>query len=176
MSRSAFPLVIADISAFSRALRDELAKRDALPGHVETLNLVCRAAGYRNYQSFRAATPETPLPAPVDRELVARVARHFDAEGRMLRWPARLGQANLCLWVLWSRIPADTSFTEREISDLLKRWHTFGDHALLRRALYDGKHLSRTVDGRDYRRIEQKPPAELRPLLALISRAPAPAA
>ena len=71
----------------------------------------------------------------------------------------------LCLWVLWSRIPAGASFTEQEISGVLNHWHVFGDHALLRRALVDYGLMTRTVDGRQYRRIEQQPPAELKPLL-----------
>jgi hypothetical protein len=69
------------------------------------------------------------------------------------------------LRVFWSRIPRGEVFTEREISDLIRDWHAFGDHALIRRAMVDAKMLERTVDGREYRRIEQAPPAELEPLL-----------
>jgi hypothetical protein len=83
-----------------------------------------------------------------------------------LRWPSRPSLQELCLWVLWSRVPNRTSFTEKQISELIKRWHVFGDHALLRRALIGWRLLQRNPDGTDYRRIEQKPPAELRPLLA----------
>jgi hypothetical protein len=36
----------------------------------------------------------------------------------------------------------------------------------LRRALIGWRLVQRNQDGTDYRRIEQKPPAELRPLLA----------
>lgn len=174
MSRLALPFEVADLSAFAKALRGQLQAMGRLPSHVELLNLISQSAGYRNYQHFRAAAQAAerlsePVPlVPIDHGLVEKVARHFDAEGMLIRWPGRTKQQELCLWVLWSRIPAETSFTEREISDLLNNWHAFGDHALLRRSLYEYDLVQRTVDGRDYRRIEQKPPAELGALLRRI--------
>jgi hypothetical protein len=69
---------------------------------------------------------------------------------------------------MWSRLPAGEVFTEREISEMLADWHSFGDHALLRRGMVDARLVSRTVDGREYRRIEQRPPSELSPLLRRI--------
>jgi hypothetical protein len=55
----------------------------------------------------------------------------------------------------------------------LNRWHVFGDPAVLRRALFEASLVDRTLDGRQYRRIEQKPPVELGPLLARVSTAAA---
>jgi hypothetical protein len=46
---------------------------------------------------------------------------------------------------------------------MIKRWHAFGDYALLRRALIGWRLVQRTQDGSEYRRIEQKPPTELSP-------------
>ena len=40
---------------------------------------------------------------------------------------------------------------------------------LLRRALYDFKLVDRTVDGREYRRIDQTPPRELAALPELLN-------
>jgi hypothetical protein len=51
----------------------------------------------------------------------------------------------------------------------LNRWHVFGDHAVLRRALFEAGLVDRTQDGRRYRRIEQKPPVEFGALLARVS-------
>lgn len=172
MSRSALSLAVPDLSAFAKGLRTQLAALDHPPGHVEMLNACCRAAGYRNFQHFRssAAPGDLPEAAAPDLGKIEKVARHFDSEGRMVRWPSKASHAELCLWVLWSRLPAGTVSSEFEISALLKGWNTFGDHALLRRAMVDGRLLDRTVDGRAYRRIEQKPPAELSPLLARLYR------
>ncbi len=173
MSRTAVPLRVDDLSPFAKSLRHSLAGHDGVPTHVELLNMLARAAGFANYQHVRADAKATgrlvaaaaPQP-PADLAQVNKAARYFDASGVLQSWPARYGHQILCLWVFWSRIPAGASYTERQISDQLKGWHVFGDHALLRRAMIDGKMLSRTVDGRDYRRIEQVPPPELSPLLA----------
>jgi hypothetical protein len=176
MSRTPIPFAAADMSALSRALRSELLRLGRVPSHLELLNMLARSSGHANYQHLRAgAEPrERPVaarssaPEP-DLLLVEKAANHFGPDGRLLRWPARDKQVQLCLWVLWSRIPAGRTCTEAEIGRLLNRWHSFGDHALLRRALFDARLVDRTVDGREYRRIEQTPPPELRPLLGRIA-------
>jgi hypothetical protein len=172
MSRSAHPLAVADLSAFAKSLRSGLGALGHPPSHVEMLNLVCRSAGFRNYQAFRAhaaVRASAPPPEPrFDRAQVEKATRQFDDHGRLLQWPARAKQAELCLWVLWSRVPAAAVFTEREISRLLNQWHVFGDAALLRRALFDFGFVDRNRDGSEYRRIERKPPDELKPLLFVL--------
>ncbi|MBM0106317.1 DUF2087 domain-containing protein [Steroidobacter sp. S1-65] len=176
MSRVALSLQIPDLSGFARSLREQLGKRPEPPGHVEMLNLLCRSAGFRNYQHCKGVMEarqrlDAPVQAEptVDYELLEKAVRLFDAQGRLLRWPTRAGLQDLCLWVMWSRVPSRTGLTEKQISELIKRWHAFGDHALLRRALIGWRLVHRTVDGSEYRRIEQKPPAELSPLLARLS-------
>lgn len=167
MSRSQIPFAADDMSALARSLRTQLAGRDGLPGHVELLNMLSRAAGRRNFQHFRAQLSAherlaAPLasPEPVDHIRVARTARQFDTEGRLTRWPSRPWQRQLCLWVLWSGIPAGETFSEKGISTLLDGLQRFGDHALMRRELVDNGMLFRTDDCRIYRRIERKPPAD----------------
>lgn len=41
-------------------------------------------------------------------------------------------------------------YTELEINMILKKWHSFGDHSLLRRELYDAFLLDRTPDCKKY--------------------------
>lgn len=169
MSRIVTPLQVADLSQFAKALRSQLLALDRQPGHAELLTLLSRSAGYRNYQHLRSLTDGAPPAEPQpDLVRVEKVSRYFDANGRMTGWPSRLNHQSLCFWVMWSRVPAGAVFTEREISASLQSWHLFGDHALLRRGMVDGKLLSRTQDGREYRRVQRQPPAELRPLLERI--------
>jgi hypothetical protein len=171
MPRTALPFEVADLSAFARSLRDQLERLGHAPSHVEMLNLLARSVGFRNYQHLRADAEarhrlqHAEEAAQPDRARVQKVARLFDGEGRMTRWPSKLSQQELCLWLIWSRIPAKEIFSEREIGDFLDRQHTFGDKALLRRSLYDLGLVDRTRDGSEYRRRERKPPAELRALL-----------
>jgi hypothetical protein len=178
MSRESLPFCVDDVSALARTLRARLLTGEATPGHVELLNILARAAGCRNFQHFRAkAMARDRLSAPpttaeaADLALVAVVARHFDANGRLLRWPSKRGHQLLCLWAIWAGIPPRRTFDERGITGHLQARHLFGDPALLRRELCDLGLLARTTDCREYRRAEQRPPAEARALIRRLEQA-----
>lgn len=169
MSRTLLPFSTPDVSTLARLLERELDGCDHKPGHVELLNMLSRSAGFRNFQHFRAQSAarerlRNPAPEPVaeavDHRRVERAARHFDSDGRLARWPKKVNLRLLCLWCLWARFPAGAVLAERAVNDLLREHHAFGDHALLRRELCDTRMLTRTPDGSEYRRIEQRPPAD----------------
>ncbi|QFU16589.1 DUF2087 domain-containing protein [Microvirga thermotolerans] len=177
MSRTALPFHSRDISALARSLRQQLAAHKALPGHVEMLNMLARSVGHRNFQQLRAqaeahARLSEPPPAeePVDFRRLERLARCYDSEGRLRRWPARNGERLVALWVLWSRLPARETMSEREVNERLQAMHGFGDHALLRRELCDLGLMARTRDGRVYRRVERPMPAEAKALVRALKR------
>jgi len=106
-----------------------------------------------------------PPPPPVDHRRVMRTTRHFDERGRLVRWPGKASERQLCLWALWSRIPARTVFTEPQVNAMLDAGHLFGDYAVLRRGLCDDGLVSRTIDGREYRRVERRPPVDAAALI-----------
>ncbi|MHC1744507.1 MAG: DUF2087 domain-containing protein [Syntrophobacteraceae bacterium] len=169
MSRDLLPFHSDDISALARSLKGQLANCDPQPSHLDLLNMLARANGYRNFQHYRAqlaardrleSRPPMQEPEPVDFVRVKRLLRMFDAAGKLARWPSKRSQQELCLWVIWSKLPAGQIFTEKEVNLLLNENHLFGDHPLLRRWLCDYGMMSRTRDGREYRRIEKRPPAE----------------
>lgn len=178
MSRVTIPFAAADISALAKSLRGQLAAREASPSHVEMLNMLARATGHRNFQQLRASAgdspeppPDTAPPAPVaDLVLVNRVAGHFDAEGRMVRWPGKTSHQELCLWALWAHIPGRRPLTEPEVNAAINAWHLFGDHAILRRCLCNSGLLARTQDCREYRRVERRPPPEAAALISRVVR------
>lgn len=177
MSRTIFPYAIADISGLARSLHGQLADREATPGHVELLNMLARSAGCRNFQHFRAIHEardrlETPPVAatPADPSVVEKIARHFDTQARLLRWPAKASHRLPCLFALWSQLPAGQTLTEKQISTELKARHMFDDHALLRRELCDRGLVTRTIDGREYRRIERAPPPNALALIRHLGR------
>lgn len=163
--RELIPFSTDDVSALAKSLRAQLTSRATPPSHVEMLNMLARATGHRNFQHWRARTsarpplePRTPgSPASADHATVLRAARYFDDEGRLASWPSRTSLQNLCLWAIWSKIPPGQLFTEREISARLGSLHLFGDHAILRRTMCELRLMTRTADGRDYRRVEQPP-------------------
>jgi hypothetical protein len=171
MSRTILPLASSDISQFTKALRAQLSHADGVPSHVQLLNMICRAAGHGNFQSFRAMTiapqaagptsdaaPEEQREPALDLKRIQRAARCFDAEGRLLRWPSRRSDQILALWGLWASLPARIRMSEREVSDRIKELHHFGDHAILRRELCNLGLMVRTRDGRVYRRVEKPLP------------------
>ena len=169
MSRTPLPFHSDDISALARSIKGQLTNCESQPSHLELLNMLVRANGYRNFQHYRAqlaardrleSRPPAPQPEPIDFVRVKRLLRIFDPVGRLERWPSKRSRQELCLWVIWSKLPARQVFTEKEINLLLNDQHLFGDHALLRRWLCDYGMMSRTRDGREYRRVEKRPPAE----------------
>lgn len=172
MTRTVLPLIAADVSQMARLMSRELAGCDGNPSHVQMLNMLARSAGFRNFQHLKAqwdaqerlSQPPSPV-EPVDHRRVLRVSRHFDQDGKLLRWPKKDSERQLCLWVLWSDIPAGRNLSEAEINQRLTENHLFGDHALLRRCLCELKMMDRTVDGRVYRRMESRPPADAQALI-----------
>ncbi len=164
MSQDVTPLYVADVSAFTKALRKSLNEADTLPSHAAMLAMVAKAAGYRNHQHLKA---DQPKPTELDELALKRALRVFDDQGRMIRWPKWTKVQGLCLWPFWARMPAHQDMTEKEVNEILKPGLTFGDHVLLRRSLIDHKLATRTIDGRTYRRIEQRPTQEA---LALMDR------
>lgn len=174
MSREYIPLAVDDLSTFSRALAKQLEASEGKPSHLSLMNMLARAAGWRNFQHLKAslsagerlAQTDEQIPAePVDMARVERAVRLFDAEGRMLRLPSRRAVQILCVWAMWARLPRGDVMTERALNELLNQWHHFGDPAVLRRDMVEMGMLSRNSDGTDYRRIEQAPPASARELI-----------
>lgn len=154
------PLHAADISAFCKALRQQLIEKGVTnpPSHVMLLNSIAKSAGHRNYQALRASSDhQTPLPQPLAARsglsrAVAKAIGHFDSAGRLMRWPTQFAVQRIALWGLWCRLPAKRDLSEREVNEYLSQFHTFADNATLRRELVNMKMLWRTKDGSVYRK------------------------
>ena len=92
---------------------------------------------------------------------LTHILRNFlDTDGKLTAFPAKRKMKLYALLYLAQKIPADTDFTEREINDILRNWHTFADSATLRRELYDYHFLDRSRDGKVYRLAEKQPTPE----------------
>ena len=202
MTRTALPFAVPDLSALARALTRSLeelhAQHQRPPGHVEMLNLLARAAGFRNLQALKASASHAAPVAPpaqvddpwfdapaVDAPAAApasepapltthakKALEHFDAVGRLERWPLKLSVQRLAMWVLWTRFDARRVYTEREVNQILKAWHLYGDHVTLRRELINHRLLTRKSDCSEYRKLQVEPDEEARALLQAL-RAPA---
>lgn len=185
MPRQTVPLHADDISTFAKALGRQLAdaheEHPRPPGHAELLNMLARAAGFRNFQSLRvrprqqAAASSEPAPDPELSETAVKALRQFDDWGRLTRWPIKFSVQRLMLWGLWLRFDTRRKYTEREVNDILNAWHLFGDHCTLRRELVNMRLLERKSDGSEYRKVAARPDTETMALLrALRARSPKP--
>lgn len=159
MSKDVLRLTIEDLSHFTKTLRQGLP---GAPGQTEMLGHIARAAGFRNYQHLRSRM--TPEPQ-ADRKRVDRALRYFAGDGRWAEWPLKRGIRELCLWVIWSRLPVREVLNERQISAVIDEETVFRDPAQIRRSLVEMGLLTREVDGSAYQRIEQPMPADAKALL-----------
>jgi len=88
----------------------------------------------------------------MDRSAFPRELRPFmDDEGRLTQWPVRQKVQRMAVEYLASRFEPGREYNEREVNELLRGWHTFGDWALLRRWLCDWRYMERERDGTRYR-------------------------
>ncbi len=187
-----------------RALADHQITHGRPPGHVEMMNLLARGAGKRNLQELQAevtrdaspagATPPPagsdiwfdapelldPVTTPVEpappalTERAGKTLKCFDFSGRLARWPLKLSQQRLAMWVLWTRFDARRVYTEAEVNQVLKAWHVYGDHATLRRELINHELMTRKDDCSEYRKRVQWPDEEAQGLLRALRRRQAP--
>ena len=167
MTRSPIPLVIEDVSAFAQTLRKNWPNDE--PSHAQVLRLIAVSAGYRNHQHLKAETPTDEIVAKDAQRRIQDALRVFDETGQMTRWPKKTSVQALCMAWFWSRIPAKTDLSEVQVNEILQSAEAFGDHVLLRRSLIDHKLVTRTLDGRTYRRIEQRPSDEARHVIRILS-------
>jgi len=75
---------------------------------------------------------------------------HLDVDGRLKWWPSKRSKQLVALDYLASKFEAGKTYNEREVNELLNKWHTFSDAALLRRELFDDGLLNRQQDGTEY--------------------------
>lgn len=176
VSRTTLPYYADDISALARSLARQLAEIDGPPGHLQLLNALSRATGYRNYQSYRAehrhtvptARPQPEAPPPPKDQTA--LLRYFDASGRLLRWPTKAGHRLPCVLGVWAQLPARIAMNERDVNGWIQAALGFEDYVLIRRELVNHGLLARTPDGRVYRRVEQPVPEAHAALVSDICR------
>lgn len=101
--------------------------------------------------------PLLPTELKAATDPLAELKNYMDEQGRLTEWPSprnKKGLQQLALEYLAGKFEFDRHYTEKEVNAILRTWHTFGDHALLRRELYDKMFFDRKVDGTAYWRTE----------------------
>lgn len=80
------------------------------------------------------------------------LAGYVDDEGRISGWPGKKHRdlQLLILHYLAEKFESERQYSEREINDILRQWHTFEDWALLRREMFELGLLNREKNGSTY--------------------------
>gem|GEM_PF-809341 len=78
------------------------------------------------------------------------IQKLLDPKGLVTRWPKKPEESAAVLEYFASKYETDKRYTEMEVNAILKQWHTFNDHPMLRRELVNSAILDRSVDGREY--------------------------
>lgn len=80
------------------------------------------------------------------------ISRFLDDGGKVTIWPKKHVDKQLVLEYLASKFTVGQIYSEKEVNEILKEWHTFQDWPLLRRALVDSELMLRDRNGYAYRR------------------------
>ena len=83
------------------------------------------------------------------------INQYLDEDRKIKTWPSKKSVKIEVLAYLSEKFQPDVFYTEKEVNEVVKSWHTFGDFFLLRRELIDKKFLSRTQDGAKYWKEER---------------------
>lgn len=84
----------------------------------------------------------------------------LDSDGRLTAYPSKRKMKLYALIYLAEKFEPKLIYTEKEINDILNRWHTFRDPATLRRELYIHRFLDRNNNGTEYFMEEHQPTIE----------------
>ncbi|HIV19572.1 MAG TPA: DUF2087 domain-containing protein [Candidatus Merdivicinus intestinigallinarum] len=81
---------------------------------------------------------------------MSKLENFLDKENRLIAFPAKRKMKLQALFYLASKFEEGKIYTEKEVNELLNRWHTFGDPATLRRELYNHMFIGRELSGASY--------------------------
>ncbi len=83
------------------------------------------------------------------------VDRFLNEQGQVIRWPSKFTDQERVVGYLGAKFEPGKLYSEGEVNEVLKKWHTFDDWAILRRELVDRELLLRDIEGHSYRLTPQ---------------------
>lgn len=84
----------------------------------------------------------------------------LDEDKRLIKMPSKRKMNLWALLYLGSKFEKGRRYTEKEVNEILKFWHTFADPATLRRELYNHRIIDREATGAAYWLEEHQPSYE----------------
>lgn len=74
----------------------------------------------------------------------------LDDHGRVKQWPSKRAVQIEVVAYLAGKFNAETSYSESEVNDVIKKHHTFDDWAILRREMVELGFFDRDISGSIY--------------------------
>lgn len=78
------------------------------------------------------------------------IKNYLDEYGKIKALPKKSKPRLAVLTYLSLKFNKGVIYSESEVNEIIKNWHTFGDWALLRRELFEAKLLDRKKDCSEY--------------------------
>lgn len=91
---------------------------------------------------------------------INKLKNFMNSEGQLTAYPAKRKMKIEALLFLAEKFEQGKQYTEKEVNDLLSKWHNFSDPATLRRELFSYKFLERDPSGKSYWPNEKQPTRE----------------
>ncbi len=83
-------------------------------------------------------------------DVIAQIKNFLDESKILIKFPKKRKLQILALFYLASKFEVEKKYSEKEVDEIIKQWHTFNDWAMLRRYLYQGGFFDRHSDGSSY--------------------------
>ena len=93
----------------------------------------------------------------ISEQLLSELKKFLDDEGRLVLFPAKKRYKIISLLYLSTKFETGIIYKEKEVNEIIERYHTFQYKWLLRRELINHGFLSRLVDGSQYWVSEVQP-------------------
>lgn len=78
----------------------------------------------------------------------------IDEDGRITQWPSKNNLKIEVVKYIASMFEVDRTYTEKEVNEIIMKWHTYNDYFMIRRGMIEYRLLERTRNGSEYWKIE----------------------
>lgn len=79
-----------------------------------------------------------------------------DDQGRITKWPSKQAKKIEVIKYIASKFEDDRVYTEKEVNQIIMKWHTYEDYFMLRRGLIIYGIFDRTRNGSKYWKVNSE--------------------
>lgn len=85
-----------------------------------------------------------------------KLENFLDENGKVNNWPAKRNSKVEVVKYVSEKFDEDRFYSEKEVNEIIKQWHTFGDYFLVRREMIEHNVMARERDGSKYWKVKEK--------------------